>query len=243
MPSTVVLTSTTFKIENNVTFGKHKPNANGGYDIELTIGDGVDDIVLQTPKMRSPFGLSTDKTNPFKKSLDISFQGIETNDSIKSFRTLVETMDDTAIDYAVKNSEAFFKKKLSREVIAEYYCSGIKKSKKEQYADTFKFKLPFWRPNPEKNLPDGKFNVLFWDSKQKAQNSAYLDKGDCVSAIIKPKSIWVGNRGFGIIWNCSQVMIYKQNKNSKFAFVKTEESETEEELSESEEEVEVEVDA
>ena len=107
MPS--VLTATTFDV-NTVTFGKHKPNTNGGYNIELTIGDSTNETLIQSPKMRAPFGIGTDKTNPFKKSLDISFQGIETNQSIKAFRELVENVDSMVIDYAVKNSKTFFKK-------------------------------------------------------------------------------------------------------------------------------------
>ena len=117
MPS--VLTATTFSADK-ITFGKHKPNPNGGFNIELTIGNNTDETVLQTPKMRCPFGISTDKTNPFKKSLDISFQGFETNDAIKAFRASVEAVDDLAIDYALKNSKAFFKQEYSREVIKAY---------------------------------------------------------------------------------------------------------------------------
>ena len=117
MPS--VLTATTFSVES-ITFGKHKPNTNGGYNIEISVGDTNNETLIQTPKMRAPFGIATDKTNPFKKSLDTSFQGMESNTSIKSFRTLVEKIDAMTIDYALKNSETFFKKKLTREVIAEY---------------------------------------------------------------------------------------------------------------------------
>lgn len=245
MPS--VLTSSTFDI-NKITFGKHKPNVNGGYNIELTVGNTNDETVLQTPKMRTPFGISTDKTNPFKKSLDVSFQGEDQNSNIKALRTLIVSFDNMVIDYAVKNSKTFFKKDLTRDVIAEYYYSGIKLSKKEQYSDTFKFKLLFLKPNPEKNNINGKYLTTFWDNKGEEQNDAYLDKGDSVTALIKPQMLWVANRSFGITWVSTQVMVSKQVKASGFAFKKTDEddevisveaSETEEIIEESEEEVEV----
>ena len=168
-----VLTASSFKIDS-VSFGKHKPNTNGGYNIELTVGNGTEEILIQTPKMRAPFGISTDKTNPFKKSLDISFQGIEVNSSIKSFRDMVDKVDKMVIDYALKNSKTFFKKELTREVIAEYYYSGIKVSKKEQYSDTFKFKLLYLKPNPEKNLPNGKYLTSFWSIKGEEQTDNHL---------------------------------------------------------------------
>ena len=234
MPS--VLTPTTFNV-NTVTFGKHKPNTNGGYNIELTVGDSTDETLLQTPKMRAPFGISTDKTNPFKKSLDISFQGEDTSESVKALRTLIEKMDNNTIDYALKNSKTFFKKELTRDVIAEYYYSGIKLSKKEQYSDTFKFKLLFLKPNPEKNLPNGKYITSFWDPKGDEKNENYLDKGDSVTALIKPQMLWVANRSFGITWVCTQVRVHKQQKSSGYAFKKTEDSDNEAECEEEEIEV------
>ena len=242
-----VITASTFKIDT-ISFGKHKPNVNGGYNIELTVGNGTEEILLQTPKMRAPFGISTDKTNPFKKSLDISFQGIETNQSIKAFRELVENVDSMVIDYAVKNSKTFFKKELARDIIAEYYYSGIKISKKEQYSDTFKFKLLFLKPNPEKNFPNGKYLTSFWSIKGEEQNDSYIDKGDSVKCLIKPQMLWVANRSFGVTWVCTQVCIHKQQKVSGFSFKKTGDSDDDEaeiasEEAEEEEYEEEEVDA
>ena len=247
MPS--VLTATSFSVDT-VSFGKHKPNTNGGYNIEISVGDTNNETLIQTPKMRAPFGISTDKTNPFKKSLDVSFQGGDSNTGIKSFRQLVEKMDALTIDYAVSNSETFFKKKLAREVIAEYYYSGIKLSKKEQYSDTFKFKLLFLKPNPEKNLPNGRYITSFWDPNGAEQSDTYLDKGDSVTALIKPQMLWVANRSFGITWVCTQVRIQKQQKISGYAFKKTDDDDDELEIEDpeevevsEEEEEEVEVDA
>jgi hypothetical protein len=255
MPSSV-LTATNFSTDL-ITFGKHKPNTNGGYNIEINIGDTSNEILLQTPKMRAPFGISTDKTNPFKKSLDISFQGAESNTSIQAFRSLIEKTDDLIIDYALKNSKTFFKKDLTRDVIKEYYYSGIKLSKKEQYSDTFKMKLPFLKPNPEKNYPQGKYLTTFWNPRGDEQQESYLDKGDSVTALLKPRMLWVANRSFGITWECTQLRVHKQVKNTAYAFKKTSDSESDQEsdheeppppkakakaveiLSDSEEEVEV----
>jgi hypothetical protein len=247
MPS--VLTATAFSADK-ITFGKHKPNPNGGFNIELSIGNSADESVLQTPKMRCPFGISTDKTNPFKKSIDISFQGSDTNESIKAFRKAVEAVDEFAIDYAIKNSKAFFKQEYSREVIKAYYNSNIKLSKKEQYADTFRAKLLYRKPDENKKT-DGKYISTFWDPKGIEQNDTFLDKGDSVTLIIKPQMLWIGNKSFGIQWVCTQVRVSKQQRSSGYAFKKTDESddeadaelEAEETISESGSEEEVEVDA
>jgi hypothetical protein len=242
-----VITASTFSCDSLI-FGKHKPNINGGYNIEISIGDTLNETLIQTPKMRAPFGISTDKTNPFKKSLDVSFQGIDGNKAIKSLKEAILAVDQFTIDYAVKNSETFFKKKLGREVIESYYYSGIKLSKKEQYSDTFRFKLLFMKPNPEKNLPNGKYITTFWTPKGEEQSEVYLDKGDSVIALLKPQMLWVANRGFGVTWVCTQVRVHKQQKVSGYAFKKTDDESDEddesvpaaEEIASDEEEVEVE---
>jgi len=239
-----VQTATDFKVES-ISFGKHKPNTNGGFNIEIAVGDGTNETLIQTPRMRAPFGISTDKTNPFKKSVDVSFQGADVNVGIKNFRELIERVDQMAIDYAVANSKTFFKKEYAREIIAEYYYSNIKISKKEKYADTFRAKLLFLKPNPEKNLPDGKYLTTFWDLKGAEQNFSYFDAQDSVTALIKPQMLWVANRSFGITWVCTQLRVHKQAKITGYAFKKTNEpdevDESTEEVEEEEEEETVEV--
>ena len=223
-----VHTSTDYPVDK-LQYGKNKPNANGGFNIEITVGDSTNEILLQTPRMKVPFGISTNKNNLFKKEIDISFQGAESNQSISKFRTLIESIDAHAIDYAVSNSKTFFKKELSRETIKECYCSGIKLSKKEQYSDTFKIKVLFLKPNPEKNNPDGKYLTTFWDSKGSQQESTYVDKGDSVSCLIKPQMLWVANRTFGITWVCTQIRVTKQVKVTGYAFKQTDDFEEPEE--------------
>ena len=223
MPS--VLTATNFSVDK-ISFGKHKPNPNGGFNIEMSIGSSTDEILLQTPKMRCPFGISTDKTNPFKKSLDISYQGSDTNESIKAFRKIVESVDELVIDYAHKNSKSFFKQEYSREVIKAYYNSNIKLSKKEQYSDTFRVKLLYRKPDETKKT-DGKYLTSFWDNKGQEQSYTYVDKGDYVTNLIKPQMLWIGNKQFGVSWICTQVRVTKQQRTSGYAFKKTDESDDE----------------
>jgi hypothetical protein len=219
-----VYTSGDYPIDK-LNYGKNKPNDNGGFNIELSVGDTINETLLQTPRMKVPFGISTNKNNLFKKEIDISFQGMDSNSSIKKFRELIESFDSLIINYAFANSKTFFKKELSQETIKECYCSGIKLSKKEQYSDTFKIKLLFLKPNNEKNIPDGKYLTTFWDNKGQEQDFTFIDKGDMASCLIKPQMLWVANRSFGVSWVCTQVRVTKQVKVTGYAFKKTEEIE------------------
>ena len=85
-----VHTSTDYPVEK-IQYGKNKPNANGGFNIEICVGDTTNETLLQTPRMKAPFGVSTNKNNLFKKEIDISFQGAETNQSVASFRKIIYT--------------------------------------------------------------------------------------------------------------------------------------------------------
>jgi hypothetical protein len=134
----------------------------------------------------------------------------------------------------------FFNKELSLEVIKEYYCSNIKLSKKEQYSDTFKLKVLFLKPNPEKNNPDGKYLTTFWTTKQEEKDYTYIDRGDTLTCLVKPQVLWVANKQFGVSWVCTSVRVQKQAKVSGYVFKPTddepvEESEEEEEVEEVEE--------
>ena len=206
-----VYTATEFPYED-IIFGKHKPNGNGGVNIEIKFSNvGDNEVLMQTPKLRIPFGISTDKTNPHKKTLDFSLQGEDENPAIQSFRK-------SLIDYAASNSEKFFKKKLSKEVVKEFFCSVIKISSNPNYADTVKCKLVYYKPNPEKGRPDGEFKTSFWSQKQEQQDSTYCEKGDSVVCLIKPGLFWVANRKFGCTWQAEQVRIHKIKKNNQYAF-------------------------
>ncbi len=224
MPS---VTAPDFPIKK-INFGTHKPNPNGGFNIEIEVGSKSDEYLLQSPKMRCPFGISTDKTNPFKKSIDVSFQGETEN--IKTFRKLIESIDEMVIDYAHKNSKSFFKQEYSREVIKAYYCSNIKFSKKEQYSDSFRSKLLFLKPDESKKRPNGKYLTVFWEKTSGnpiERDETFLDKGDTVSILIKPAMLWIGNKQFGVQWICTQVQVTKNVRTTGYAFKKTEESDDE----------------
>ena len=226
---------------DDVNFGKPKANNNGGYNVEVSIGDSDDSTLLQTPRMRCPFGISTNRNNENRKDLDLSFNGMDTNKSFKDFYDCIKKFDTKAIDFACENSKLFFKKELDRAVITEFYMSGIKKSNNPNYADTFKIKLPYLGPNPEKNRADGKYLVSFWNTEQEEVNATELDKGDSASVLVQPGLFWVANKQFGVTWSGSQVRVHKRKVMKNYAFKDTpddKEASEEEEVEYAEEEVE-----
>ena len=213
-----VYTAADFPTED-IVFGKHKPSSTGGVNIEIKFGEnGDNETLMQTPKLRIPFGISTDKNNPFKKTLDFSLQGEDTNPAIKAFRESVMNYEEKIVDYAVANSEKFFKKKLSKEVVMEFFRSAIKTSSNPNYSDTFKCKLVYYKPNPEKGRPDGEYKTSFWSTKADKMKADDCEKGDSVVCLIRPGLFWVANRMFGCTWQAEQVRIHKIKKMNAYSF-------------------------
>ena len=129
---------------NEITFDVVKKNAMGGNVVYFKY-EGHPKIIMQTPVVSVPFGLSTytdDKTGAVKYSLDISFRGMDEDPKIQDFHDKMNDFDNFLIDTAVANSKEWFGKKQSKEVIENFYRPLVKPSKDpSKYAPTMKFKI------------------------------------------------------------------------------------------------------
>ena len=245
--SAVVLTSN-FKLEN-VSFKEPKKNAVGGQSVllnyfnESTKKSGP--LVMQTPKMRMPFGpdISESDTGIKKYSVNTSLANSEsTNNNLKVFTEIIRVLDSHTKKYATENSELWFGKKQKAEVIEEFYKSAEKKSKQDKYPSTLKLKLPV-KVNGDKNIPQ--FDI-YNDSKEViniVENSeidlSCLAKGSDIVAIIQCTGVWfVGKTQFGLGWKIVQLQTFKTQKLVGYSIVDDDDPEEEEE--EEEEEIEVE---
>ena len=81
----------------------------GGKMAYLNYGDARS-LVVQTPSLPSPFGLSVfDKTGPPKYSIDLAMRGYQENPKVKSFYEALNSLDEYMIEQGVKNSKLWFK--------------------------------------------------------------------------------------------------------------------------------------
>ena len=214
--STVVLVSD-FKL-SNVSFKEPKKNAVGGQSVllnyynETTKKNGP--LVLQTPRMRLPFGSDcSDSDNGVKKySVNAALALSDSNNSnLKLFTDSIRSLDETTKKYAVDNSELWFGKKQKPEVIEEFYKSAEKKSKNEKYASTLKLKLPF-KTVGEKSVPQLE---IYNESKEIVNirqgsevDLSCLEKGSDIVAVIQCTGVWfVGKTQFGLGWKIVQADI------------------------------------
>lgn len=251
--SPIVLASD-FKIEN-VSFKEPKKNSVGGQSVllnyfnESTKKSGP--LILQTPKMRMPFGpdISESDTGVKKYSVNTSLALEDSNNNnLKVFTELIRSLDKHTKQYSADNSETWFGKKQKPDVLEEFYKSAEKRSKNDKYPSTLKLKLPV------KVTPDGKqvpqFDI-YSDTKELVNvvvdsniDLSCLEKGAEVVAIIQCTGVWfVGKTQFGLGWKVVQLKTYKHQKLVGYSIIDEEEEEEEvvEEEVEEEEEEEVEV--
>ena len=220
---------------SDIAYEPVKKNAAGGNVVYLKY-DGNQKMVLQTPIVSAPFGLSTftdDKTGVTKYSLDLSFRGMEDDPKVQQFHDKMVELDAALIAEGVKNSKDWFGKKVSKEVVENFYRPLVKPAKDpSKYAPTMKCKV---MTNRNGSIACDAFD----HTKNKVDLSEALVGGCKVQAILEANSVWFVNKTmYGISWRVIQVRIQKSDKIAGFSFVEDSDAEEEEEFEEEEQEEE-----
>lgn len=188
----------------NVTVGPLIKNRMGGHSVNI-LYDNMRRILLQTPSMPAPFGISefTTETGVVKYSVDLSFRYENEDSKVARFRDKLEQLDEKMIELATINSVKWFGKKLSREVIAELYRPLIKLSKQpEKYKPLLKCKLRS-RVNGEMGI--NAFDVHAFTCDGDVFDMATFMPGGSIKLIVEIMPVWFMNRQFGLSLNIVQV--------------------------------------
>jgi hypothetical protein len=186
-------------------------------------------LVLQTPKMRSPFGLSkyedkdkeTGEVKSTRYDVQLSFDHKEDGEDIEQFLQNMRALDEKLISDGTKNSKEWLGKKMGENSIKEAaYTSVVRVTDKEDesgnplYAPTIKIKVPYY---------DDKFKCEFYDNKRNELNqeqfTSMLRPGVQVQALIQCVGIWITNKKFGCSWKLVQMRIFPSQSLKKHAFL------------------------
>ena len=181
-------------------------------------------LVMQSAvSMKVPFGLNVaDQFGPVQYSLNLSFAGADSNPEVKNFMDAIQRLDDAMIEEGVKNSQAWFKSQMSKEVISAFYNPTLKISKDKDGKDAG------YPPNMKIKLrqTDGQFTAKFYDVNRqpydlnKTPIQDLLVKGVQVTVIMECTGVWFATPKYGLTWVAKQVLIHDLPKKvSDFAFV------------------------
>ena len=177
-------------------------------------------LFVQTPLMKSPYGLGKfDDGERTKYSLDLSF-GNGDSKPIKHLKELVEKVDDMVLEESTKNSLAWFKKKINNKDVSQaLYTSALKVATEngeptDKYPPTFKFKVPSYNDEFKKVQ-------CYNDDKEQIPSdlNSILGKGQTTRAIVKLVGIWFAGGKFGLTWELSQLKLTPNAKGfNSYAF-------------------------
>lgn len=211
-----IITHTKHIDASKITYDEVKKNSLGGNIVYIKYDDKPK-LTIQTEEVSAPFGLSTytdDKTGNVKYSLDISFRGMDENPKVKLFHDKMAAIDEALLDEGVKHSKEWFGKKMTKEVVENFYRPLVKPSKDpSKYAPTMKIKIQTDR--------NGEIACECYDhQRRRVDITEALQPGCKVQALLEANSVWfVGKNMFGISWRLIQLKIQKSDKIAGFAFM------------------------
>jgi hypothetical protein len=224
MSSVQIVRSSAFDA-SKVTFTDPKTLNNGGKMVQ--VGYNSRRLIIQTPNMVLPYGISEfeDPNSGIKKfHIDLSFRGEDETPALKKFHDSLEALDEYMVDMAVENSQLWFKKKMPRAVLSEFYTPVLKKSKDKEtgepnglYPDTMKVKLRYDNETEE-------FKCALFDSQTKelieTPPDVLLTKGTRMTAMIACNGVWFAGGRFGLSWRLEQGRVtVNQTKLEGYCFV------------------------
>jgi len=211
--SSTVIQSTDFST-SNITFSPIKLMDSGAKMSYLSYSGRP--LVMQTASMNLPYGMNVfDKAGPVKYSVDLSFRGYEDGKDakVKAFYDVLMKLDEFMVKKGVENSQAWFKSKLSEDVVKAFYTPLVRVSKDangnpKPYPPSFKLNL-------RKKQGSDVFDIVAYDMNLLAYNydetslEELLVKGAQITALIQCTSVWFAGSKFGLSWKGVQLRIDK----------------------------------
>lgn len=206
-----------------VNFSKLRKNKNGGKTVYLS--NNGNQLLLQLPYMRAPFGLSSftdENTKKTSYSLDLSF---DPNDSsTQDLEDKLKALDELIVETVGNNSQEWLGKKFNKAVLKEALYKPLVRPNKGEYPSTIKLKILT-------DLRTGDFVPEAYNSRRESVPLDSIEKGQKVMTIIDLNQIWFIDNKFGVTARLKQCLLEPSKKLPSFAFqgVQTEPEEEEEE--------------
>jgi hypothetical protein len=166
-------------------------------------------LTMQVGSLPVPYGMSVyDKAGPVKYSVDMSLRGYEgENPKAKSIFDAFSQLDDFMIKEGVKNSKAWFKQDLSKDVVKAFYTPSLRFSKDAEgnpkpYPPTVKVAL---------KQRDNKFDTRVYDDKKRELTELPMEdilvKGANITVLIECTGVWFAGSKYGISWKAVQIRV------------------------------------
>jgi len=204
-----------------------KVNDKGGKSINVISNQTNRSLHLTLPLMMT-WGITDftdEKTGESdgKFSMSLNFPNSEyaTNETNLALQKLKD-FEEKLLNDAVANSEAWFGKKQSREIVEYGFFPFLKYSKNKDTKAIDYTRAPAIRPKVPKygedwkvEVYDTKMNLLF-PSPNLVSPIDLVPKQSNVASVISCGGIWIGGKGWGLTWKLVQCVVKPQIMESVF---------------------------
>ena len=207
---------------SEVTFSTVKLLESGGKQAYLNYAGRP--LVMQVGSLPTPFGLSVfDKTTPVKYSVELNMRGYDdpTNSpKVAAIYNALAALDEHMIEQGVKNSRAWFKADLTRDVVKAFYTPTVRFARDAEgnlkpYPPTLKIQL---------RQRDGTFETAVYDDKKRPMTDIPMEdilvKGAQLTVLIQCTGVWFAGSKYGLSWKAVQIRADKLPETIRgFAFL------------------------
>jgi len=201
---------------DQLVYGAAKLNRRGGITVPLGIktAKGTEPILVQTPKLRAPFGVSCfDETaEDARYTISVSLDDFAPNGNAHEFYEFLKAFDESNVETARSHSADWFKgKQHSKDLLQELYkpmCIPPKPG--SEYAPMFRGKLRSFK-NDIKTL-------CFDENKELVDMREAVAAGTDVRMLVEIVSLWFMSNNFGALCVIHQVLASPRNQFDEFAF-------------------------
>lgn len=186
---------------NEIVFSQPKANVMGGQSVYLSMPND-DKIIVQTPKVQLPYGIST-----FNNRHSVNFVFGSATPTTKRFVDFLQKFDDLSVSRACVESSNWFGKKIDKTIIKDLYNSQLKHTKD---GDGMRAKLI---------MKNNEFVGDVFDFNKQPITIQAVQPGSTVQAIIECVGMYFINKEFGITWKVVQLKLQPNNKITGYSFV------------------------
>lgn len=178
-------------------------------------------LTMQVGSLTLPYGMSVyDKSGPVKYSIEMSLRGYDgENPKVKAIFDTFTALDEYMIQQGVKNSKAWFKQEMNRDIIKAFYTPCVRFSKDAEgnvkpYPPTVKVVL---------KKRDDKFETLIYDDKKRAMTDVPIEdvlvKGAQLTTLVQCTGVWFAGSKYGLSWKAVQIRVDKMGETIRgYAF-------------------------
>lgn len=176
------------------------------------------DFRVIIPKSKLPFGLTVGQDNEGETPSSYKKYSFEVNIDDAEFKKVLEQIDEKNVNYISECSKEWWGKPYTPEAVRDHtYSSLVKKDKKGEYPDRFKFKLPFYNGEPKFtvfNQNKEKVNIYKKNANGEIEMDwSWVQKQMHLEAVIECEGLWVVNKNVYCTWKVVQLKIYPIESN------------------------------